>query len=1039
MKNKVLLLLLLLFVGCARESNTVNDLAQHFLDPPQESRPMVWWHWMDGNITKDGIRKDLEWMKRSGLRGFHHFDAALTTPQVVEERLVYMQPEWKDAFRYALDVADSLGLEVTIASSPGWSHTGGPWVEPQDAMKKLVWTERVMGGGRHLDVELERPFTDTGLYLNANSGSMNIDMGGKPLPQHYEDIAVVAVRISDEEEELSASARTVRSSGTTENRALLSDNDLISGVKVPYKDGVAYLEYEFQEPVRVSSLVFGGGSMTATTTLLVDGKPVAEIPTSGIAEQSITFAPVTGKRFRIQVQHWPANPLYSLLGLSWDSSTVNITEFRLYSIPRIHLAEAKAGFSASEGLGRMLTPDIPAPYAGAAIDLTSRYQNGKLRWDAPEGRWKIYRFGWSLTGKENHPAPPEATGLEVDKLDPVAWRKYFVQYLDMYKAAAGGSLEKIQYLLNDSYESGCETWTPAMADEFARRRGYELIPWLPVLTGEIIGSVEESERFLSDWRRTLGELVAENFDQLSLILQEYGLKGRYTESHEGSYALIADGMDIKRTAEVPMAAIWATGAYSSTAEPTGIADIRESASVSHIYGQKYVAAESMTAVGIHNQAYAFWPGNLKRLADLEFSAGVNRIIIHESAHQPLDDKFPGLCLSVTGQWFNRHETWAEYARPWTDYLARTSYLLQQGVNIADILLYYGDDTCVVVRYGDAEPSLPKGYNYDFVNSTALREEIAYSDGVFTARKTGARWNTLVIDADIIPDDVKTVLDAWKSAGARIMDIKSISMDGIEPDVRTESDLRFVHRHISDGEIYWVSSPKGGLASMSFHAKGRNVTVWDPETGEIRHMVAHADRERTVVELTMNPDDARFIVFSDRMPVRTDNDLEGRNVDPAIVRESILPGPWTVTFQHGRGAPESASFETLCSYTEADDPGIKFFSGTAIYHKTFTLEEVPGRAVLDLGKVYNMAEVVINGQNIRTLWKEPYRVNIGKALKSGTNTMEIRVTNLWPNRLIRDAQLPEEERITYTAYPFYQGDEPLLEGGLVGPVKLLFAE
>ena len=1008
----------------------VKELAQNFENPPEQSRPMVWWHWMDGNITKEGIRKDLEWMKRSGLRGFHHFDAALTTPQIVENRLIYMTPEWKDAFRYALDVADSLGLEVTIASSPGWSHTGGPWVKPEEAMKKLVWTETTVEGGRKLSGALKQPFTDTGMFLNGNSASMNIDMGGKALPEHYEDIAIVAVKLPERELDLQSMVKAVRSSGASFDRRVIADHDLISGVKVPYKGNEAFVEYEFAEPVEVSSLVFGGGSMTATHTFSVDGNPVAVIPVSGVTQQSVTFQPVTGKCFRVTVQHWPASPLYSLLGLSWDASSVNITEYRLYNVPRIHLAESKAGFSASEGLGRMLTPDIPGNYASDAVDVTPYYHDEKLEWEVPEGRWKIYRFGWSLTGKENHPAPDEATGLEVDKLDPKAWRNYFVNYLEMYKEAAGGSLNKIQYMLNDSYEAGCETWTPAMAAEFQSRRGYNLIPWLPVLTGEIVNSPAESERFLSDWRRTLGELVAENFDALTDILHEYGLKGRYSESHEGAYALVADGMDLKRTAAIPMAAIWATGAFSATAEPTGMADIRESASVAHIYGQKYVAAESMTAVGIYDQAYAFWPGNLKRVADIEFASGVNRIIIHESAHQPLDDKFPGLTLSVTGQWFNRHETWAEYARPWTDYLARTSYMMQQGTNIADILLYYGDDTCVVVRYGSAEPALPKGYNYDFVNSTALREEISYSDGVFTARKTGARWNILVIDADIIPEDVKNVLDGWKAAGARIMDIKEVSMEGIGEDVTADVPVRFVHRVLSDGEFYWISNPKAeyATASLSFRVSGLVPSLWDPETGEINALEYKVASGRTLVTLSMTPDDAKFIVFSKKSIGNKRSAVESGEEKP-------LAGPWAVTFQAGRGAPEKAVFEELASYTESEDSGIKYFSGTASYTKDFELDAVPQNLVLKLGKVYNIAEVIVNGQYVRTLWKEPYALDIAEAVKIGGNHLEIRVTNLWPNRLIRDAQLPEEDRITYVDYPYYKGNEALRPGGLIGPVSL----
>ena len=429
--------------------------------------------------------------------------------------------------------------------------------------------------------------------------------------------------------------------------------------------------------------------------------------------------------------------------------------------------------------------------------------------------------------------------------------------------------------------------------------------------------------------------------------------------------------------------------------------------------------------------FHYYPGNLKPVVDLEFASGVNRIIVHESAHQPLDDYCPGVSLSITGQWFNRHETWAEQAKPWTDYLARTSYLLSEGRNVADFLVYYGEDTNITARYAGGEIGLPKGYNYDFVNPYALLNVIEYKNGCFVA-PSGNSWKVLVLDADFISDKIRQRLDAWKAAGARICTKDKLDYSGIAQDVETSSDIRFVHRSVQDGEIYWISKPSDTFetVTLSFRCCGLVPSVWDAETGEILSASYKIENGRTVVEIPITPNDAKFVVFSKQ--------TKGKHpVILSVSEESFaLDGPWHVSFQEGRGAPASAMFQELLSYTESDDSGIKYFSGTATYTKDFTLSERPEYLMLDLGNVQNIAEVIVNGHPVRTLWKIPYKVEITDYVTLGTNSLEVRVTNLWPNRLIRDAQLPEGERLTHITYPFYGPNDPLRPSGLIGPVTLV---
>ncbi len=306
------------------------------------------------------------------------------------------------------------------------------------------------------------------------------------------------------------------------------------------------------------------------------------------------------------------------------------------------------------------------------IDLTSKMRaDGTLDWTPPAGHWVVLRFGYSLLGITNHPATAEATGLEVDKLNRSYVKNYMETYLDSYKQTVGADYmgkRGIRYVMNDSWEAGSQNWTDDMIAQFKKRRGYDPLPWMPVLTGQVVESAEASDRFLWDFRKTIGDLIAdEHYGQLEATLHEWGM-GHYGESHEGGRAFVADGMEVKKFNEVPMSAMW-TQTPGVNKEQYGYnADDRESASVAHIYGQNLAAAESLTAAAA---PWAWSPATLKPTADQELLNGINRFVIHESAHQPLVGKAPGMTLGPFGQWFNRNETWAEEAGPWVNYIARS--------------------------------------------------------------------------------------------------------------------------------------------------------------------------------------------------------------------------------------------------------------------------------------------------------------------------------------------------------------------------------
>ena len=198
-------------------------LERGFQNPPDSAKPRVWWHWMNGNITKDGIQADLEWMKRVGIGGFQNFDAALSTPQVVEKRLVYMTPEWKDAFRFTANLADRLGLEMAIAGSPGWSESGGPWVPPAQAMKKFVWSETRVQGGEPFRGVLAKPPSGTGPFQNI--GGREVPRATAPPPEFYADSAVVAYPAPEGDVPMAGLQPKVTSSGGQFDLAALTGGD----------------------------------------------------------------------------------------------------------------------------------------------------------------------------------------------------------------------------------------------------------------------------------------------------------------------------------------------------------------------------------------------------------------------------------------------------------------------------------------------------------------------------------------------------------------------------------------------------------------------------------------------------------------------------------------------------------------------------------------------------------------------------------------------------------------------------------------------
>lgn len=1134
-----------------RKADT-SALVKSFQTPPKDARPQVWWHWMDGNVSKEGIRKDIEWMKRNGIGGFHQFDAGgVNMPRAAKVKLPYLSDGWKDAFRFALNLADSLDMDVTIASAPGWSSTGGTWVKPEDAIKKLEWRSIDTRGGK-ISVQLPDLYNVVGPYQDYHTDNDRIK-----IEPYGKDLYVLAVRLPYSDKSMNALGAQVSKSEST-------------------------ISVEFRKPQTIKSL-------TLKTMAMGDrprtGKPecrnilecsddglkwrkVCDIEPTVLPYLTVNVPPTCAQFFRVKGE--------------------KLESLELFTVMKINHSQELGGFGIIHDFWKYHTPySKDAIRTSDIIDLTGKMTaDGKLECSLPAGRWRIYRFGWSITGKINHPASPEATGLEVDKLDPDAWMRYFRTYLDLYKDAADGMLgEKgIRYLLVDSYEAGAYTWTPKLAKEFKARRGYDLLPWLPVLAGEIIGSSQMSERFLWDWRRTLGELFCENYDRINEIVNEYDLAGRYTESHEASRAYTGDGMDPKIKATIPMAAFWMENTPTGSAVPSAICDIRESASVSHIYGQRLVAAESFSVNGDEGRAYTYCPENMKYIADVGLSAGVNRFVIHESASQPNDQYLPGLQLFRYGQWLHRNETWGEYAWVLTDYLARSSSMLQQGNSVADILLYYGEDLNITGLYGgqafSSLPQVPNGYNYDFANPTVLRSGIKVENRTLVA-PSGARYRVLWLDrnCEVMSLDILKKIKEFADAGviicgkepkscaglkaddrafASIVDDiwhsrrknvfakgleDCLRRSGIQPDFRATvtspvaepvvrhssptikatggsaghfdklsdqenaveapanapdsyGDFKYVHRTLPDStQIYWVRnfSGKDSNVELSFRDGGKFAAIFNPENGDVTDADVKFGNGRSTVSLPLLSADARFVVLSNRPQIKvsidtvfvnttdttmicTSDSTEVHPVDSLVsaghfdtsassaqrklsdqgislrdqqnsVAEPVeattiqtVTSTWQVHFDQKNGGTADEEFPELVSWTKKDNPIVKYFSGTAIYKTTVTIDSTQlatsARIFIDLGVVKNIADLSINGTPAGVLWKAPFRTaDIKPLLKEGDNLLEIKITNVWRNRMIGDVQPGEKHPVT-AIRRFYKSTDKLLPSGLLGPVRII---
>ena len=1058
------------------------DLEAGFIRPPDSARPWVYWFWLDGNLTKEGVTADLEAMQRAGLGGALWMWGG-GVGQGVKGPVKLLSPQWWELMRHTVQEADRLGLKINLTAGSGWSHSGGPWIKPEDSMQRLELSS---------EIRLQGP------------GLKDVTIGaGNPL------VAVLAYPVKGESDTMRAAGVTLAASSSAPEfpvaKALDQDPAtrwISKGSKAgegPTAAHPEWLVFEFPEPYAGAALYVAPfhdcGPRDCQLQVSRNGGEYQTICSFELAPntpRTIPFEAAASRFYRLLITS--AYPFQSQE--SWN----------------VQVAEVQLLKKGEQPLEKALVE------ARALVDLTSRLDpTGHLSWDVPAGTWAVQVFRHCSTGDQPHPILADESGLECDKLSPEAveahWDGYIRRVLDECGPAAR---RVIRWIHVDSYEFGPQTWTPHFREEFRRRCGYDCLPYLPAVVGKVVDSPAVSDRFLWDFRRVRADLFAEGIGgHLRDLCRREGM-ALTTEPH-----LIPDVFDqIQYGGHVsePVGNFLGERRTAWYAENPAVGPevhlAKGEASAAYTYGLDGVVwAEAFTGVD-HAHAWKETPGYLKTWGDLWLTEGINRFCFHCWAHSPSLTQKPGVTLGPWGIHFDRRNTWFDLATGYLSYLSRCQFLLQQGLPVVEVCVLTGDG--VVAEFPRHPELRAAGYDYHGLTTEVLKN--AHVENGWIVLPSGMRYRLLVTYSRELRPETMRKLEQLAKSGATILGLKPndapgltgfpssgeevrriadelwgsdeqaglmgrpcgegrvfwgvpekpvqgtsgcgvaaylscarerqvLREVGVAPDFeyslsgkeRCDSMLAYTHHRVGGVDYYFLSNQAGSARKedCSFRLAGLQPELWDPLTGETRKLLRFQQFEgRTVVPLQFAPGQSYFVVFRDvskaTLPSRSGQNFEAQET------LSELQGPWKVSFDPQWGGPsEPVTFDRLTDWAAHADPGIRHYSGKAVYGTKFNLLARPEHRTiyLSLGKVKDVAEVRLNGASLGVAWCEPWQVEITSAVRAGTNDLEVVVANEWINRLIGDSALPLEKRVTWTTWNPYKPDSPLLESGLLGPVTL----
>uniref|UniRef100_UPI003216A70F glycosyl hydrolase n=1 Tax=uncultured Draconibacterium sp. TaxID=1573823 RepID=UPI003216A70F len=1057
----------LLFVQCSftdkKQQNDYTKIQSDFINPTEDNTLWCYWYWIGDDISKEGITKDLEAMKSAGIGAAF---IGNINPEEKDGKVPMLSEDWWEHMVHAVNEGKRIGVDIGSFNCPGWSMSGGPWITYDKAMRHLVYSETFVIGGRKVEIQLEQPKGE------------------------FQDVYVLAFpKNSQEDRFLNNSNAIVTLNPSVKNPQVLLDGDMNTGVSFISPEYT--IEINSNHAITARSITL----LPVKNNLIVDCELQAFVDGIYVTVKEFNF---DRRDFMGQVGPIPYGPLkISLPGVKSDNFRLicrNINASEASGFSEIVISEEAV---VEEFLGKTLGRMHPTPQPSwnsyswksveefsdpklavtkeEVLDISNKMdKNGKLNWEAPEGEWIVMRLGMTPTGTKNSPSAPQGKGYEVDKANRELVRFHFEQFIgEFLQRIPEESKSAFKYVIADSYETGSQNWTDGFERSFEERYGYNPKKYLPVFSGRIVGSVDESDRFLWDLRRAVADDVAyrytgglreiANGNDLKLWLENYGHWGYPSEF------LMYGGQSDFVSGEY-----WNEGTL-------GDIECKAASSAAHIYGKKRTSAECFTA---SQRTYVRHPAKLKKRGDWSLTEGINHHVLHLYIHQPDDEKVPG-----TNAWFstefNRHNTWFRQGKTYFDYLRRAQHMLQQGNYVADVCYFIGEDAPIMT--GATNPELPKGYSFDYINAEVIMDRMAVVDGKFvlpdgmsyrmmvlppleTMRpETLAKMEKLVAEGGIIygqapktspslqnypqcDEQVQALASKVWSGNNKVKSYgKGAVVDGlplqealdhfdIEKDVDVSDEVLWTHRSMSDMDVYFLTNQSGKAITInpSFRIDGLKPQLWDAVTGEIRALNDYkVVNGRTIVPLEMETDRSWVVVFTNES-----NELvnAGFKVNsPEYKTVQTIGGEWKIDFENKRIAP-AINTTNLMDWIESDDELLKYYSGTANYSTTFSYSNAEAKNVfIDLGEVGVMATVTLNGQEVGTTWMAPYRLNITEALKEGENTLEVKVVNVWRNRLTGDKTLPEEERTTSVWIDNITSEEELIPSGLIGPVTIQVVE
>lgn len=1059
MKRIILTALAILFLAGAaggqdvKPGSSLSRAAFGFENPQDSTRTKTWWFHGKLPSSIQGMTEDLETFKKIGIGGVVFYDQTHGEPHPDTEPA--MSPRWWQNVYHAAREADRLGLEFEFHVSNGFV-AGGPWITPEHGMKRLECLETLVTGGRRVDVRLPSPENRFGFC---------------------KDVMVMAVPTSDSDAEAKISSNI-----PSEMAMSIMNGSALTDIKADLAPAVIDLDYG--KPVTVSSISYLIGSAGKATTSATNVPappqetfvgtgyrilpPVGELQWSEDGEvyhkvcdikplyrahesynrKTVSFPSRTARFFRIRLSGWDG---------CGNGTALKLGGIILGSDPRINEYEYKAAYISEYEEDSMKSPGYSVSECipvSRIIDLTGKVDSaGRLKWKAPKGEWKILRFCMVPTGGSLKHGRPNLMGLECDKMSAAAaelqFRSYFGTILDSLDRHG---IHNLKGLAMDSHEAGSQNWTDDFLEAFSDRRGYDLAEYLPVMAGYVVNSVAESEAVLYDVRQTVAELIAERYyGTFDTLCRERGIV--FTAQATGNaQCIVAIPIEAKGKVGKPQGEFWLI-------HPDGNYDTKESSSAAHLYGKNVASAEAFT-----DGAISTMPSDMKSIADIAYSFGINEFVICASAHQP-EAGIPGNAGGRAYATYSRNNTWWKASRDFWDYQARISYVMRQGRPVIDLCVYLGGNAPARILTHRL-PLIPEGYDFDAFTEDALLNRMTARNGK-TELPTGQSYSMMIlprsgeislealrkiasmVEAGIIvygnrptgsprkedigkEEEYQALVSAlWDGnyGKGRVLSgmtlAEALETAGIQPDI-SGTGLHFTHRETDDCDIYFLynHSDKCINGTYLFRTKYPNAQIWDPMSGK-RYT---AESENGRIRLRLAPGESCFAVFTDK----------AENLDslPDQGDERLLDGKWKQTFHLYDGSEKTLAGKYPGYWSDSSDPDIRYFSGTVIYETEFACpESISGKMLLKLEPGRCLSVVYVNGRRAGSIWASPWTLDITPFVRPGKNELRIEVTNSWNNRLVGDLPLDKEKRVSSDPEFFVNEDTALENAGIKGGASI----